>query len=45
LLPAGAADQQAQAAALNLRIKQIDTSERNLITELDAAASFSAPGG
>ena len=46
LLPAGAAGQQArhdtQAAALSLRLKQIDTAEKNLITELDAAAQLPA---
>jgi hypothetical protein len=46
LLPAGAAGQQArhdaQATALTLRLKQIDASEKNLITELDAAAGLPA---
>ena len=44
LLPAGAADAQArhdaQAAALRLRIKQIDAAEHNLITELNNAAGM-----
>ena len=47
LLPAGGAEQQAQAeaqaAALHLRIKQIDISEKNLISELDAATRLPAP--